>query len=291
MRGLVHLDESGFAKAENPAQSQPSDIPTGHPSPHEEFRKRLQFGLKLSFVDHAHLTESIGDSREVEALKTILKLGHVQTFAQARLGAEMVDVPPLLDLAVADLDPAVTCVANRTYLGVARATLAATRPLLNEQVKRNSKLETWQAGLQIAMLQLATSERRGADAVQLVLDSMMLACGELYGNFGKGLPGQLREAARVLRGLEKPDGKGYKVTLRDKPGPTWVRPWGAARKFAKAFGHELPRESEKKRDRTAERAMNTADTDRPHSKKTSRNMGTREVRRINRGDHRPPRGG
>lgn len=291
LRGLIKLDDSGFAIANNPAQAHVADIPEDHPERAEEYRRRLAFGSKLRWVDPEQNDEACGDTREIEALSALLKLGHAQTYAQAMLGAEMAEVPIVFDLTMQRLDPAVTCVANRTFRGVARVTLDAVRPLLEEETKQHAKVEAWQAGLQLAMMQLTTSELRGTAAVRYVLDAMALAGGELHGNFGKGMPHHMKEAARVLRTMEKAGGKGYKVTLREKPGPGWSRPWGAAQRFAKAFGITLPNEAEMKRDRTAERARNSTDTDRAHAARASRKMPPCEARHVDRGDHRPPRRG
>src|SRR5690606_34327504 len=130
---------------------------------------------------------------------------------------------------------AVTCVANRTFRGVARATLAAVRPLLEEETKEQSGVASWQPALQVAMIHLATSDKRGIEAVRVVLEHMELAAGELHGPFAKQLPAHMREAARVLGTFERSGSNGYQITLREKPGRGWYRPWGAARKFAKAF--------------------------------------------------------
>lgn len=253
LRGLIRLDESGFAIADDAARPIPADIPADHPDSSGEYTRRLKFGNSFWPYDPASLDESVGDYREVEALKLILKLGYAQTYAQAMLGAEMVDVPLFASQATYRLDPAVTCVANHTFRGVARVTLEALKPLLDEEVKSQFRMQPWQASLQLAMLQLQMERKYGVEAVDFVLAGMEITSGELHGNFRNRLPNHVRAAVQVLKRRERADGEGYRISMKKNPGKGWVRPWGAAREFAEAFGINMPPEAEVKRDKTAER--------------------------------------
>lgn len=166
----------------------------------------------------------------------------------------MAEPPLFLVIAAADLLAGVAPIANHSFRGVTRDVLTRMRPILEEHLTRLHRAEPWKLALQNAFFALPMlNAKTPRQAVKGILDLLNVSC-DPPAVFRHALPRHIRAAEIVLKGLRRAEGKGYRIIYGRKPGKGNVTPWGAARRFAGAFGIEIGRESEAKRDRTAERA-------------------------------------
>lgn len=253
LRGLLVLEE-GYVRAEIPDGPQLSEIPKDATDRIGELRRRHEADRGRLFADPEMLHARVADQNEVAALKIVLQGGHAQSVAMHALGAEMVEVPLFLTLAASDLLAGAAPTANHSFRGVSREVLATMQPILEEHLVRLRRADAWKLALQNAFFSLPmTGAKTPRAAVNAVLDLLRVAC-KPPAAFTHALPKHIKEAERVMRDLRRPDGKGWRVVYGPKPGRGNVTPWGAARKFALAFGIDIGRQSEAKRDRTKERA-------------------------------------
>lgn len=256
-RGLLVLVD-GLVHAELPDVPRLEDVPEDVEDRYGELRRLRQADHERVLADASRLTARVADHREVDALGVVLQGGHAQSLAMYALGAEMVDVPFFLSLAASDLATGSAPMAHASFRGVSRTVVERTRPVLEAHLARHHRADAWKLALQNAFFALPMVPAKSPrEAVCAVLDLMAAAC-EPPAVFRHALPKHVAAAERVLRDLRKREGAGYRITLGPKPGRGNVTPWGAARKFARAFGVEIGKESEVKRNRTAERAERTS---------------------------------
>jgi hypothetical protein len=253
LRGLLVLDD-GHVRAEIPDGPQLGEIPNHVEDRIAELRRRHEADRRRLFADPEALHERVADQHEVAALKIVLEGGHAQSTAMHALGAEMVEVPLFLTFAANDLVAGAAPIANHSFRGVSRETLARMQPILEQHLARIHRADAWKLALQNAFFSLPmTAAKTPRAAVTAILDLLRVAC-EPPAVFRHALPKHLSAAERLMKQLRRPDGKGWRVVYGPKPGRGNVTPWGAARKFALAFGIDIGRQSEAKRDRTRERA-------------------------------------
>lgn len=253
VRGFLVI-EDGVVRAEIPDLPMLDDIPEDVVDRYAELRRRREADHRRVLRDRDLLGARVADQNEVAALNIVLDDGHAQSIAMHALGADMVDVPILLSMAARDLLAGVAPVANHSFRGVSRSVLARVQPVLEEHLAKVHRADMWKLALQNAFFALPIANAKTPRAaVKAVLDLLRVAC-EPPSVFQHALPRHMAAAERVVRDLRRPDGKGYRIVYGPKPGRGNVTPWGAARKFALAFGIDIGRQSETKRDRTQERA-------------------------------------
>ena len=228
-RGLISRDsDSGLAVAE--AGPQPQGVPA-------DVAAQCRDPRFMAWIE---------DIREVEDLRYMLREGEAHAVALKALGVTVVEAPVLTSFAARVFAPLVSLAAH----GVPESRREDSESLLTAMLRVRMPLTRWQWALvnlfEVLWPGIALRHKRPKERVEACLEVLRGSVDDLPRNLREPRPDHLEKAARVTQHL--------KVT-HAKAGRTTVSPWGAAQRFAKAFGVPFPRNRfEAERDHKAEQA-------------------------------------
>ncbi len=172
---------------------------------------------------------------EVEDLNWILQeSGYAQAQALRALGVDLVEAPTMLSLTATGMAPLVSLVAH----GLPANLLARATSIVDAALEKTEPIRGWRRALMIVFQFFHTDPNyidraHPEDSVPKILNFLRLAAGSLPKRLEEPLPQHIASAVEVIRNLP---------TIRAKGGGRdgALTPWGAARRFAEAFGIPSP---------------------------------------------------